>query len=382
MVASSPSRSWAKADPNVAGFLTARAHIPVLFTGPPGVGKSKVIKQVANRWQRRLSYLIGSCHAPEDFSGIPFLSECKTHFVQAPPKWAANLGTAGAMLFTDELTTVPPSVRAALLAMYTELVVGDLTIHPDTIFMAACNPPEYAPNASPLEKAMANRFAHYEWEHDYSNWTRGMMSDDDQWGESYIPDVPADWKRFRPQVGADIVSYCNKNSGERNVKPDGDEVMAYATPRTWHWCRDALAVAESVNAPGHIRKQIAVALVGKTTGKNLIQFIEQRDLVDPESVLSGEKQFKHDKTRPDLTVTLLTSLVTAIQQQYSTERMDAAVDFFCQNIGKDTADLVFTQLRHLVNARPDGTALSPKALAAIQEFGKRIPDHLKRRKAG
>ena len=377
-----PTKSWSKADPNVAGFLTARAHIPVLFEGPPGVGKSKVIKQVARRWKRDLSYLIGSCHAPEDFSGIPFLSECKTHFIQAPPKWASRLEGPGGLLFTDELTTVPPSVRAALLAMYTELVVGDLQIHPDTIFMAACNPPEYAPNASPLEKAMANRFAHYKWEHDYANWTRGMMSDSDELGESYIPEVPADWKRFRQQVGADIVSYTNKNSGERNVKPDGDEVMAYATPRTWHWCRDALAVAESVNAPGHIRKQIAVALVGKTTGKNLIQFIEQRDLVDPEAVLKGEKEFKHDKTRPDLTVTLMTSMVTAIQQQYSNERMDAAVDFFCKNVGKDTADLVFTQLRHLVNARPEGTALSAKSLAAIQEFGSRIPDHLKRRKAG
>jgi len=354
----------------------------VLFEGPPGVGKSAVIKQVAKQWNRRLSYLIGSCHAPEDFSGVPFLAETKDFFLQAPPKWGANLATPGAMLFADEITTVPPSVRAALLALFTELKLGDLVLDPDTIFLAACNPPSMAPNASPLEKSMANRFAHYKWKHDYETWKAGMMSEDDNYGEAFIPDVPSDWRRFRPQAGADIVGYTNKNSAERICTPDGDEVMAFATPRTWRWCRDALAVAQSVNAPGHVKKDIAKAIVGDQTGKNLIQYIEQRDLVDPEEVLAGRKEFKHDKHRPDLTVTLMTSIVTAVQQQYSESRMDAAVDLFCKNLGKDTADLVFTQLRHLVNARPDKTALSAKSMAAISEFGERIPVHLKKKKAG
>lgn len=374
--------SWSKADPNVAGFLAARVGVPVLFEGKPGIGKSAVIKQVARAWKRRLSYVIGACHAPEDFSGIPFLSDCKTYFVAAPPKWAANLTTEGAMLFTDELTTVPPSVRAALLQIYTELLIGDLVIHPETIFMAACNPPEYAPNASPLEKSLANRFAHFEWKHDYEAWKRGMNSEDDSWGTSFIPDVAPDWKRYRALFGSAITSYTDKNSGERIVKPEGDEVMAYATPRTWRWCRDALAAAESCGAPAHVKKDIAVGLVGRTTGRNLMQFIEQRDLVDPEEVLAGRKAFKHDKKRPDLTVTLLVSVVTAIKTQYSESRMDSAVDLFCKNIGQDTADLVFTQLRHLVNAKPDGITLSKKALAAIGEFGERIPAEFRKKKAG
>jgi hypothetical protein len=113
-----------------------------------------------------------------------------------------------------------------------------------------------------------------------------------------------------------------------------------------------------------------------------MQFIDQRDLVDVEEVLAGRKTFKHDKKRADLTVTLLVSTVTAIKNQYSESRMDAAVDLFCKNIGKDTADLVFTQLKHLVKARPDGTKLSSKSLAAISEFGDRIPAEFRKKKAG
>jgi len=375
------NKDWAKADPNVAGFITARVGVPVLFSGPPGVGKSAVIKQLAKAWGRDLSYVIGACHAPEDFSGIPFLSDDKSYFVAAPPKWAGRLTRPGALLFTDEMTTVPPSVRAALLQIYTELLIGDLVIHPDTIFMAACNPPEWAPNASPLEKSLANRFAHYEWKHDYQSWVRGMNSEDDDWGTAFIPDVPSDWKRYRALFGSAITSYTDKNSNERLVKPNGDDVMAYATPRTWRWCRDALAAAEACNAPATVKKDIAVALVGATTGRNLMQFIDQRDLVDVEEVLAGRKTFKHDKKRADLTVTLLVSTVTAIKTQYSESRMDAAIELFCNNVGKDTADLVFTQLKHLVKSRPDGTKLSAKSYAALSEFGDRIPAHLRQKKA-
>jgi hypothetical protein len=375
-------QNWSKSCPNATALVVAQSGSPVKFEGPPGVAKSSVVWQWAGILKRELMYLIGSTHAPEDFSGIPFPSEDKTYFLQTPPKWAERLTRPGAMLFLDELTTVPPSVRAAMLSMLTERRIGDLVIHPDTLFLAACNPPQMAPNASPLEKSMANRFFHWEWKHDFEAWASGMMSEDDNFKPNWVPVVPSDWRRFKPMVGANVVTYCRRNSNERVAVPTNDEEMAYPTPRTWKYLRDALAAALSVEAPTDIQKEICVGMVGKQTGRNFMQFISQLDLVDPEEVLAGRKQFKHDKKRADLTVTLLTSVVTAIKQRYSEDRMDAAVELFCTNVGKDTADLVFTQLRHLVEARPDGMPLTKKSLAAISEFGRRVPDHLRRKKAG
>jgi hypothetical protein len=286
------------------------------------------------------------------------------------------------MLFLDELTTVPPSVRAAMLSMLTERRLGELQIHPDTLFFAACNPPEMAPNASPLEKSMANRFWHWDWKHDFEAWATGMMSEDDNFQPRWVPKVAADWKRFKPMIGANLVSYCRRNSNERIAVPKDDTEMAYPTPRSWKFLRDALAAAASVEAPTDIQREICVGMVGKTTGRNVMQYLSQLDLVDPEEVLAGRKEFKHDKKRADLTVTLLTSVVTAVKQQYSEDRMDSAVELFCSNVGKDTADLVFTQLRHLVEARPEGMPLSKKSLAAIKQFGDRIPAEFRKKKAG
>jgi len=373
---------WSRACPNATACLAAQAKVPVLVQGPPGVAKSSVVWQWSQAMNRELMYLIGSTHAPEDMSGLPFLSDCKTFFMQTPPKWAERLSRPGAMLFLDELTTVPPSVRAAMLSMLTERRLGDLVIHPDTLFLAACNPSSMAPNASPLEKSMANRFFHWDWQHDFDAWTSGMLSEDDNFTPSWVPVVPGDWSRFKPQFGALIVSYTRKNSNDRIAVPTNDEDMAFATPRSWKFLRDALAAAESVGAPMDIKKNLAIGMVGKQTGRNFMQFLNQFDLVDPEEVLAGTKTFRHDRKRADLTVTLMTSIVTAVKQKYTEDRMDAAVELFCSNLGKDTADLVFCQLRHLVEARPTGSPLSKKSLAAIAEFGTRIPAHLRKKKAG
>lgn len=376
------TQHWSKASPNAAMILVAQAGVPAKTEGPPGVAKGAETIQWATSLKRDLMYLIGSTHAPEDFSGIPFVSECKTFFTQTPPRWGERLTRPGAMLFLDELTTVPPSVRAAMLSMLTERRLGDLVIHPDTIFLAACNPPHMAPNASPLEKSMANRFFHWEWQHDFEAWSTGMMSEDDTFRPRWIPVLPQDWGRYKSELGAAIVSYCRKNSGELVAVSKTDDEMAFASPRTWKYLRDALSAALSVDTPENIKTKIAAGLVGKTTGSNFVRWMAQRDLVDPEEVLAGTKQFRHDKKRADLTVTLLTSIVTAIKKNYSDERMEAAIELFCTNIGKDTADLVFAQLRHLCEARPDGTKLSRKSIASITEFGKRVPDYLRKKKAG
>ena len=378
----SSAAQWSKACPNAAACLVAQSGVPVKIEGPPGVAKSSVVGQWEVVLDRELTFLIGSTHAPEDFSGIPFPSDDKTFFLQTPPKWAERLTRPKAMLFLDELTTVPPSVRAAMLSMLTERRLGDLRIHPDTLIFAACNPPQLAPNASPLEKSMSNRFWHWDWKHDFEAWTSGMMSEDDVFTPRWVPAVPSDWKRFKPMVGANLVSYCRRNSNDRIAVPTNDEEMAFATPRTWKFLRDALAAAASVDAPADVRKDICVGMVGKQVGRNVMQFLEQLDLVDPEEVLAGRKTFKHEKKRADLTVTLLTSVVTAIKQNYSDDRMDAAVELFCGNVGKDTADLTFTQLRHLLEARPTGIALTKKSLEHIKAFGARIPDHLRKKKAG
>jgi hypothetical protein len=372
------STNWSRVHPMTHFFLAAQAKLPAGTEGPVGVAKSSTILQYANRVKRDMMLLIGSTHAPEDFSGIPYVNEARSFFNQVPPQWAERLSRPGALLFVDELTTVPPSVRAAMLSMLTERRLGNMAIHPDTVVMAAWNPPKMAPNASPLEKSMANRFFHSEWEMDWSGFEAGMQSQHDEWGQTDIPVADDDWRSNVVKWGYLITSYLRKNSADRMRIPDNDEERAFPTPRTWHYTRNCLAVGESVGAPANIMSDLATGCIGKTVGSNFMRFVAQLDLIDPEECLSGNKQFVFDRKRVDLAAALLVSLVSCIKQHYTEDRLVSAVDIFCNNIGKHTKDLVFTQLKNLVNARPEGTALPKKALEIISAFGKTIPDAVRK----
>lgn len=381
MVAAKKSNQWHKADPNSAFWLAVQAGIASETEGPPGVAKSSSVLQMCKSMGRDMMLLIGSTHAPEDVAGIPFVSSCKAFFDMVPPRWAERLSRPGALLFIDELTTVPPAMRAALLSMLTERRLGSLIIHPDTLMAAACNPAHMAPNASPLEKSMANRFFHCEWRHDFDSWQEGMESENDAWGSPWFPVVESNWRRHAVKWGHMITGYLRKNSNERILIPNNDDEKAFPTPRTWHYLRNCLAAAESVEAPSHIQSQLAAGCVGKTVGANFFRYVSELDLVDPEAVLAGTATFVFDRKRVDLASALLTSLVSCIRREYSQDRLDTAVEVFTNNVGKNARDLVLSQLRHLVQARPDGTALSAKTIKNITEFGKDIPDAVRRRRA-
>jgi hypothetical protein len=371
------TRQWSKADPNVAYWLAVMAGRNGMVSGPPGVAKSASVFQVAQLTGRECLLLLGSTMAPEDVGGIPHILSAEEFFRQIPPYWADRLSRPGVILFADEFTTVTPSVRAPLLTAYSDRRIGQLRIHPDNWMAAACNPPKWAPNASPLEKSMANRFVHFEWEAYFDGFCAGLESENDEFTQGWMPTLPKDWKRLKVKWGHLITSYLRKNSNERLMVPENDDETAFPTYRTWHYLRDCLAASESVAAPKNIEAQLAAGCVGKTVGSNFMRYVAQLDLIDPEACLSGQAQFQFDRKRVDLASALLVSLVSCIKQNYTPERLDAAVDIFCNNIGKHAKDLVFTQLRHLVQSRPEGTPLSAKSIQVITEFGKTIPDSIR-----
>jgi hypothetical protein len=377
------SKQWAKADPNVAGLIAAASGSAAAFSGRPGVGKSQAILS----WCRALEYepilLIGSTHPPEDFSGLPFVLNQGQCFEHVPAKFLYRLSQPRACCFLDELTTVPPQSRAGMLSMLSERMVGSLKIHPTTLFIAAYNPPEDAPNAVPLELSVANRFYHAKWQHDKMAWERGMTNEADLFEPSWCPPVmptASECSRFRPMIGQHIVDFTRRNSELASTVPTAEDDYAYATPRSWKNLRDALCVAEKLDAPIPIRRQLMEGFVGREPAKAFAKYVSDLDLIDVEDAIASPMQYRHDKKRPDLTVSLLCSVVSALEHNYTQDRLTNAIELFCDNIAGSAADAVMTQLRHLV-ATKGNDRLSAEAAESIKKFGARIPDAVKRRKS-
>lgn len=371
--------NWAKAHPITPGVIAMQAGVTPYFESMPGQGKTSLAGAIAETLGYELLLFIGSIYDPTDFGGIPFPAASEdgkppAYFDHVCAKFAYRLTRPRTLFLADEITCVPPSKRSPLLTVYSERIIGGHPVHPDTLFMVAGNPPHVAPDASPLEKSLSNRFAHFKWEMDFEQWAEGFSTEDNKFPAPRIPVVPSDWRRFRPQEGRIIESYLRRNSGERTRVPDNDEEVAYPTYRSWTYVRDCLSAAAAVGAPADIQGKLVTACVGQKSSGQYMEFRRTLDLVDPEDVLSGKAEFKFDRKRVDLAAALLAAVVTSMKANWSEERMEAAVALFCRNIGKHAKDLVFTQLKHLLMTKPAHIPRhSAKVMEMVKEFGNTLP---------
>ena len=380
---------WKNADPNSPAFVAACSGSAAALEGPVGVGKSTVVLGAAEQLNLRPLLVIGSTHPPEDFSGIPWIDAQQAadqrFFAQIPPEFAAASVNEPCLIFLDELTTVKPSSRAPMLSWLSERMICGRKVHPDSIFVAAYNPPEMAPDATPLEKSMANRFFHCEWKHDLKAWKNGMING--EFKPSWIPKPPPrkEWTRHNEVLGQQIVAYITNNNSDLLQMPEDDSQYAFPTPRSWTYLMHSMALARSMDAPKQITLQLCKGFVGDVVGRTFNQYIHSFDLINVEEAIADPFKFKHDNKRPDLTITLMSNVVTALQREFTTERITNALKLFCENIGEGkAADLVLSQLRHLTETRPtepEKYRWNAKQLDIIKSFGERLPQEFRAKMA-
>jgi hypothetical protein len=391
-------KQWAKASPNVAGLIAASANFNGAYEGPPGCGKSQTVLSWSRVRQRHLILLIGSQHPPEDFSGLPYVSpdisveSTNNFFKHLPAEFLYRMTQEPCDVFLDEFTCVSPQTRAGMLNIFSERMVGGVPVHPQTIFLAAFNEPKDAPAAIPLEASVSNRFWHGKWQDDDACFDSGIVSMEDEWTPSWVPnsipymvqdektkkwEVDLDVRRRRPYWGTLIRDFRNRNTDMKTTRPTDESDYSYATQRTWHRLREALCVAENINAPLPILKILSVGMVGKQASKQFWKYRADLDLINVEDALKNPSTFKEDKQRPDLTIALVQSTVDALKKNYSAERLTQAFTLFI-HVAETRADVVCTQLKSLGLTKPSGEKFTDEHKKLISSFAAKFPEKVKR----
>lgn len=248
-------------------FLSAREgqHTPVMVWGPPGIGKSQIVAQVAAHHRVPMIDVRLSQMEPSDLRGIPFR-------VGDTVEWAvpgllpdAERHGANGILFLDEITSAAPSVSAAAYQLILDRSLGAYAIPAGWAIFAAGNRQGDRGVTYTMPAPLANRFSHFELEVNLDDWVA--------WAHrNAIDERLIAFLRFRPELLFDFDPAHN--------------AMAFPSPRSWEFAHRAL---QKFDDHADLLGEALQACVGPAAGVELAAFVRNLDrLPDVDAILRGE----------------------------------------------------------------------------------------------
>jgi hypothetical protein len=192
---------------------------PVFLWGPPGIGKSDIVKQIGEDADREVIDVRLALWEPTDIKGIPYYNSDLGKMVWAPPAELPVDEDSTAIIFLDELNSAPPAVQAAAYQLILNRRVGTYILPKGVDIVAAGNREGDRGVTYRMPAPLANRFVHLEAKVDHDDWV--------------------DWATLN-KVHADVVGYVGFAKQDLYDFDPKSASKAFATPRSWTFVSDLL----------------------------------------------------------------------------------------------------------------------------------------------
>ena len=338
---------------NASLFIVIQCGMSGIAWGETGVAKSAFFEALAKALGLKFFCFIPSQHDPADIGGIPHVDAKKFIARMVHLEWLHRLIDPGWMILFDELTTAPTMMRPPLLSILNEGKVGDLRFHPSLMRVAAANPPEIAPNGSPLEPSMLNRLYHHNWEFPFDSWLKGMLNG----GVFEIPTnfpLVGDYSTYVPKWTRRVGYLCQRHPAIRKTTTIPEGALAFPSPRQWHHLSLCLAGADKVGAGGDILNEIATGMVGAPAAGMLMQSIAASDLYDPNEIVDRKVKIDYANDRVDQLIYLPCGIMEVLDtdardKKADSSRLDNACEVLIEMSEHGLLDCVSPVLSHITN---------------------------------
>lgn len=273
--------------------------LPAFLWGAPGIGKSSIVRQIAEQKGVGFIDLRLSLMDPTDLKGIPFYENENHQAVWAPPSFLPREGEG--ILFLDELNTAAPAVQASAYQLILDRRVGEYELPKGWAIVAAGNRENDRGVVYRMPLPLANRFVHLEMEVHVDDWRR--------------------WA-YRRGIDERIIGYISaKNEALFAFDPTSD-AKSFPTPRSWEFVHGILqsGMAETLllNAIG--------GAVGEERAIDFMAFARVMHLLpDVEAVLRGESS----DVPSDLNAlyALSSTLVSAVLKSPTEARLERLLNY-------------------------------------------------------
>ncbi len=278
------------------------SKIPVFVWGNPGVGKSSIIKQIANDKDMDFIDLRLSLLDPTDLRGIPFFDASNKSAIWAKPEFLPNTNSqAYGILFLDEINSAPPTVQAAAYQLILDRKIGEYTLPINYAIVAAGNYESDRGVTYRMPTPLANRFVHFDFELDFSEWK--------SWA-------------YESKIDARIISFLSYKPQNLFTFDAKAKEKSFATPRSWSFVNDIL----NSNLQIEFLKDVISGAVGKESSDEFMNFCKIIDkLPNIQEIINGT--LNEVPTNNSVLYGLCTGIVYSLKENSSIEKVTNILDY-------------------------------------------------------
>jgi len=263
---------------------TLQDYLPVFLWGPPGIGKSSIVKQICEEKKWKMVDIRLSTVNPVDLRGLPVVDREKGQAIWLRPEFFPDPNSKEeGVIFFDELNTAAASVQIASYQLILDRQLGSYKLPAGYKIIAAGNRETDKANVTKLPAPLANRLIHLELQTDHKQWiTWAIKAKIDQRIINFI--------QFKP----DLLS----------TTPKGDE-KAFPTPRSWEFVSRIVKLFDDIEDS----KALVAGAIGEGAMSEFFAWLPSyASLPDVMEILAG-KSNKVPK-RADLLSALVTGLIS------------------------------------------------------------------------
>ena len=324
---------------------------PVLLIGPPGIGKTAIMEQVAQECGINLvSYTI-THHTRQSAIGLPFISK-KTYdgedvsvteytmseIIASIYDQIEQSGIHEGILFLDEINCVSETLAPTMLQFLQYKTFGNHRVPDGFVIVTAGNPPEYNKSVRDFDIVTLDRVRRMDIE----------------------PDLPV-WKDYAraAHIHSAILSYLElhpQNFYQINADVDGTQ---FVTARGWEDLSNLLDTYEQLGLQADedlIKEYIQHPKIAEDFSAYLDLYYKYRDDYGVEEILAGQAKpavFARLLQAPfDERLSLVSLLLAGLNTRFAASRQADAVADACYAFLRETKKALAT----LPDDLPDGSA--------------------------
>ena len=244
---------------------------PVFLWGPPGIGKSELVKQIGDSGALGKTHVIDmrlALFEPTDLRGYP-VPNMETGVMQwLPPADLPSAELASqydtVIVFLDEMNSAAPSVQAAAYQLILNRRVGQYKLPDNVLIVAAGNREADKGVTYRMPAPLANRFVHLELAVNFDDWFEWAIGND---------------------IHNDVVGYLTFSKKDLYDFDPKSPSRSFATPRSWSFVSELLDDDED--------ETTTTDLVSGSVGEGLaVKFMAHRKVAasmpNPTDILAGK----------------------------------------------------------------------------------------------